>query len=64
MLLIYFYGSLASLPWSRCWNGARESMKKKITSLGMTQENGYGPLTMWVVEILQDSGHEGPAETT
>jgi hypothetical protein len=38
MILISFYGSLAGLPQSRCWNGMRERMKRKTALLGMTQE--------------------------
>jgi hypothetical protein len=32
--------------------------------LGMTRENSHGPLVVWVTKVLQDSGHEGPVETT
>jgi hypothetical protein len=32
MFLILFYCSLASFPWSRCWSGMSERMKKNITS--------------------------------
>jgi hypothetical protein len=38
MILISFYGSLAGLPQSRYWNGARENMKMTITSSGITRE--------------------------
>jgi hypothetical protein len=38
LMLISFYGSLAGISWFRCWNGMRESMKKKTTSSRMTQE--------------------------
>jgi hypothetical protein len=38
MMLISFYGSLAGLPWSKCWNGMRESTRRKTTLSGMTRE--------------------------
>jgi hypothetical protein len=38
MMLISFYGSLAGLPWSKCWNGMKESTRRKTTLSGMTRE--------------------------